>query len=430
MSSEFVPFDDTRRRAATALQGMDLPDVPIYLVRNLFGKVRISAPEKIEGNEPDREALFRLADKLSDALGRRGYPRDNGVLFVSDALLETLRDTAQLVEGFDNVFWADRLLTGSGWWTVDETRPNRAARRWTLFSVKGGVGRSTTAAVLAWHLARNGERVLVIDLDLESPGLSSAMLDESERPDFGIADWFVEDLVGQGDSMIEDMTAAPAWADDLEGEAFVIPAHGRKPGEYLAKLGRVYMDSGNDSWALRLESLLAKLEDRFDPGFVLLESRSGLHDIAASTVTDLGAGVLLFAIDTESNWTDYDILFQHWRDRGQAEKIRERLWTVSALTPPDDEIEYLRGFRQQAWRMFADCLYDDASVTGAPDDPFAFDLNDEGAPHDALTIYWNRGLAAGASLRDLPDAAVTLAYRGFLKRFDRLNRAWRGEEAQ
>ena len=86
-------------------------------------------------------------------------------------------------------------------------------------------------------------------------------------------------------------------------------------------------------------------------------------------VTDLGAGVLLFAIDTESNWTDYDILFQHWRDRGQAEKIRERLWTVSALTPPDDEIEYLRAFRQQAWRMFTDCLYDDASATGASDDP-------------------------------------------------------------
>ena len=140
------------------------------------------------------------------------------------------------------------------------------------------------------------------------------------------------------------MTAAPAWANDLEGKAFVVPAHGRKPSEYLAKLGRVYMNSGNDSWALRLESLLATLEDRFDPGFVLLESRSGLHDIAASTVTDLGAGVLLFAIDTESNWTDYDILFRHWRDRGQAEKIRERLWTVSALTPPDDEIEYLRGF--------------------------------------------------------------------------------------
>ena len=82
--------------------------------------------------------------------------------------------------------------------------------------------------------------------------------------------------------------------------------------------------------------------------------------------------------------------------------------------------------------MFADCLYDDASATGAPDDPFAFafDLDDEGAPHDALTIYWNRGLAAGASLRDLPDAAVNLAYRRFLKRFDRLNQAWREQEAR
>ena len=177
MSGEFVPFDDTRRRAVEALKGADLPDVPIYLIRNLFGKVRISVPEKAEDDEACREALRRLADKLSAALGTRGHPPDRGVLFVSDALLETLRDTAQPVEGFPKVFWEDRLLTGSDWWTVGDPHPEGHAQRWTLYSVKGGVGRSTTAAVLAWHLARKGERVLVVDLDLESPGLSSAMLD-------------------------------------------------------------------------------------------------------------------------------------------------------------------------------------------------------------------------------------------------------------
>ena len=52
----------------------------------------------------------------------------------------------------------------------------RDTNRFTLYSVKGGVGRTTTAAVLAWQLAHNGQRVLVVDLDLESPGLSSAML--------------------------------------------------------------------------------------------------------------------------------------------------------------------------------------------------------------------------------------------------------------
>ena len=421
MSGKFVSFDDTRRLATEALKGVDPPAVPIHLIRNLFGKVRISVPEKAEDDEACRAGLQCLAGKLAEALGARGYPAENGVLFVSDDLLKTLRDTAQPVEGFDNVFWEDRLLTGNDWWTVGDLPQERRARRWTLFSVKGGVGRSTTAAVLAWHLARKGERVLVADLDLESPGLSSAMLDPDSRPELGIADWFVEDLVGQGDRVIADMTAAPAWAQGFEGEAIVAPAHGRDPGEYLAKLGRVYMNGKDDPWARRLDRLLQDLETRFDPTVVLIESRSGLHDIAAAAVTDVGAGTLLFATDSESSWTDYDILFRHWRDRNLAAKIRDRLWIVSALTPPDDEHRYLERFRERAWSLFGDHLYDEVSSSAAPgEEEVFFDLHDEGAPHDPLRIYWERAFAAGAPLDRIEETAVDLAYGAFLPRFDDL----------
>ena len=420
MNGGFVPFDDMRRRAAEALKGADLPDVPIYLIRNLFGRVRMSVPEAVEENQACRAGLQRLADRLAEALGARGYPAEDGILFVSDALLETLRDTAQPVEGFHKVFWEDRLLTGNDWWTVGKSRPEENAKRWTLYSVKGGVGRSTTAAVLAWHLARKGERVLVVDLDLESPGLSSAMLDPVARPEFGIADWFVEDLVGQGDRVIEDMIAAPSWAQDFEGAVAVAPAHGREPGEYLAKLGRVYMDGKDDPWTARLERMLAGLEARFEPTAVLVESRNGLHDIAAATVTDINAEVLLFAADSESNWTDYEILFNHWRNRGLAAQIRERLSIVSALTPEPTAKLYVPRFRQRAWDLFREALYDELAPSASPSDGFSFDLDDEGAPHDPVAIYWTLGLAAGASLRDLEWKTVEQAYSAFLERFDRL----------
>ena len=130
------------------------------------------------------------------------------MLFVSPSLLASLETAAQEVR--PGVYLADRLVTGGNWWTVRDPGTDPHVRRCTLFSVKGGVGRSTTAAVLAWHLARNGERVMVVDLDLESPGLSSAMLSARERPAFGITDWFVEDLVGQGDHVIREMAATPA----------------------------------------------------------------------------------------------------------------------------------------------------------------------------------------------------------------------------
>src|SRR6266566_6536125 len=41
----------------------------------------------------------------------------------------------------------------------------------TFYSYKGGTGRSMALANVAWILASNGKRVLVVDWDLEAPGL-------------------------------------------------------------------------------------------------------------------------------------------------------------------------------------------------------------------------------------------------------------------
>ena len=428
MSSRFVPFDDIGKHVAEAAQALDpvLDKIGgLYLVRNLYGKVRIAVSDDIEGDESSRAALQRLADKLHETLGAHGVQAERGVLFVGPSLLKSVQGVAQQVG--PQVHLVDRLVTGGDWWTVSDSQRRPGAARYTLYSVKGGVGRSTTAAVLAWHLARNGKRVLVVDLDLESPGLSSAVLEPDRRPDFGVTDWFVEALVGQDEQVIERMTAAPRWAQDFDGDVRVAPAHGREPGEYLAKLGRVYMDTEEEPWTRRLNRLLLRLEDNLETDVVILESRSGLHDIAAATVTGLDAQVLLFATDSQSNWTDYGILCRHWQRHDLARRMRERLSVVSALTPELETEKYLRRFRERAWDLFRDHLYD--AVAASDDaDPFSFDLQDDGAPHDPFPIHWTRGLAAGASLYDLEGSTVSQAYAAFLDRFDALAQAGAARE--
>ena len=208
MSNVFVPFDVVGPRIIGLLETRgDIPaDVgELYLVRDLFGKVRLSVADSLP--EAAQDGLKRFAKDLHRALGVRGYPPEDAIVSVDKAFLVPLRETAQEIR--PRVYWVERLATGSNWWTVTDPGTSGNASRFALYSVKGGVGRSTTAAVLAWNLARNGERVLVVDLDLESPGLSSAMLGNRERPEFGITDWFVEDLIGQGDRVVDSMIAAP-----------------------------------------------------------------------------------------------------------------------------------------------------------------------------------------------------------------------------
>ena len=423
MSDEFVPFDSIRNEVANVLAalGASLAAVDgVYLVRDLFGRVRVSVSDAVEDDAAAQAAVRRLAERLQPVLGAHGYPADHAVLAVDSDMLEYLRDGAQEIHMDVPVFWVDRQVTGSDWATVRDSSPPAIAKRYTLYSIKGGVGRSTSAVVLAWYLAQKGERVLVVDLDLESPGLSSTMLDEQELPRFGVTDWFVEDLVGQGGRVIDQMTAFPPWLLDFDGEVHVVPAHGREPGEYLAKLGRVYLDH-EGPWTTRLGRMLAQLEERHEPSIVLLESRSGLHDIAAATVTDVDAQVLLFAMNTDSHWTDYEMLFRHWRNHGLAARIRDRLAIVSALTPyGENKDRYLQQFRERSWDLFRDYLYEAGGTSNDPDGSYSFDLFEEDAPHDPIPIHWTPGLAGDASLHYPEREIVSQAYLQFFERFDGL----------
>ena len=168
--NQFVPFDSVLQRVVSVLEApgalpTNIPD--LYLVRDLLGKVRLSIADGTALDDASQEGLKKLAIDLHRALGARAYPAEHALLFVDESILSPLKDVAREIR--HGVYWVDRLVTGSNWWTVrvPDTPPD--SNRFTLYSVKGGVGRTTTAAVLAWHLAHNGERVLVVGFWIWNP---------------------------------------------------------------------------------------------------------------------------------------------------------------------------------------------------------------------------------------------------------------------
>lgn len=368
----------------------------VIINRDLNGRVRLILSEQHQSTDTKQ-----LEADLKTALNPHGA-KSTFILYE-----ENIEDIKQLSpvftlddEEFPNVFVADRLASENQWANILQPEYNNQAKRIVFFSIKGGVGRSSALAVTAWTLAEQGKKVLVLDLDLESPGLSSNLLPEERRPTYGITDWLVEDLVDNGNQIIDDMVATSLLSHN--GEILIVPAHGREFGEYIAKLGRVWMPKtldcgGQENWSDRLERLISELEKIYHPDVILIDSRAGIDEIASTCITHLKADlILLFALAGAQTWTGYSILFDYWLKMDVVESIRNRLQIIASMIPETEGQKYVADLKDTAHNIFTQYVYDELQPDN--DGDFNFDEEDDTAPHYPWLIRWHRSFHGLASL--------------------------------
>ena len=469
------------------------PYLPLLVNRDLNGRVRIILDEKHEQDQNGEDTPLRsLAVSIHQCLTPHTTATPERIWLFEDGFedIENSAETFPLRDSAENVipgvFVIDRLASEATWSSIG-AQTGGTIPRFVFYAVKGGVGRSTAVAACATALAQAGRRVLVLDLDLESPGLSSSLLPPDRQPAFGITDWLVEDLVNNGDAVSDALSALCPLSSEIlpirvndrtvqlvespsasGGEIRVVPAHGKEPGEYLSKLGRIWMpkfvDGGRRQvWSERLEWLIRELEQEHQPDMVLIDSRAGIDEVASACITDLGASrIYMFALDSPQTWSGYRLLFQHWQHHGGAQQIRDRLQIVGALIPTwhDRGPEAINALREHAYDLFLETLYDQApapsdqvrTFTGrdkvikflddqapapseesdntsrdSPDNVFSFDLKDQYAPHNPFCIPWSQDFAAVQSLYDRLDGMdsrlVDLVYGGLITDLRSLLRA-------
>lgn len=417
-------FNDALEKA-TQLAQARIPDLKehVFLVRDLHGRIRLLLKKRRDQNSPFYPHIQALIVDITQALGTYAYPADDLVMYREELKSIQLPDdgaSAVLAEnGGHKVCLHDRLLMGAEW-SASPPAGAPSIKRFTLFSMKGGVGRSTTATILAWHLAQKGKRVLVFDLDLESPGVGATLLGP-DLPRFGIVDWFVEDALGQGTAVLGEMVRQSALATG-SGTIAVVPAFGSDTGDYLAKLGRAYLErgpNGHEPWPSRLKRLVEAIEQQETPDIVILDSRTGLHDTSAALVLAMGADTLMFAVDTPQTWSSYGFLFKHWTRHPDVASFYDKLWVVGSMVPDTDIEAYIEGLRDRAWSLFDETLYSAPNVTNRSGF-LAPVVDDEAGNHFPRSVYWQRGLMAFNPLANWTDQFVTAAYQSFLAWFDRV----------
>lgn len=410
---KLIRFHNALRRAAEALSDPIVPrDGKVRIIRDVYGRVRFAVDSPQADITQDLRQHLEATQKTLGAYGTGLEPLYRESFSFPDAVFggsDWHRTTVSLGEDEDGnskgefeVQILDRQVTGQDWLRPITDGTGQRPHRMVFFGLKGGVGRSTALCMVAWGLARQGKRVLLVDFDLESPGLSGLILPPERIAEFGVMDWLVEDAVGQGESVLSGMVSASPLADTTTGAIRVAAAMGQQETDYLAKLARAYADVPAPHGALRmgarLHHMVQALEARESPDVVLIDSRAGLHDLAATAITGLADTALLFATDGAQTWQGYRQLFMHWQSRPDVVRhVRERLAIVRALTPTRDREESVKNFQLKCYDLFSSTLYDaiPASVpaeAGEADEQEAFyhpSETSEAAPHFPILVDWD-----------------------------------------
>ena len=404
MGQKNVFFNDALKAIGNILsQNPPSEGIKPLIIRDIYGRIRLALDEEGEKLRDYEEKLAKEWGKLGQygeyqgkkILSREDFFESESIFKSPDILVYQAPDLEYEIRILD------RQITGQDWTRSisSESVPSPRRPRLVFYGLKGGVGRSTAMAILAYHLAKKGKNVLLVDFDLESPGLSSLMLPADRMAEFGIVDWFVEDAVGQKDEILPRMISISplSQADGVTGRINVATAMGMGESSYLPKLSRVYADIPRGEGIVerfheRAIRLVKDLEEREKPDVVLIDSRAGLHDLAAVSIVGLATKALLFAVDSVQTWQGYRLLFSHWQAYPAIlDKVRERLAVIDTLFPESNQEVRAKSFLDHAYDLFSSTIYDEI-VPGSDklnSDIFNFDMGDHEAPHYPLRIKWN-----------------------------------------
>src|SRR2546427_7043546 len=93
----------------------------------------------------------------------------------------------------------------------------------TFYSFKGGTGRSMALVNAAVELVKAGRRVLIVDFDLEAPGLDTFNLPRPQTPTKGIVDFVLKYLeTAQAPDVSEYLYRSPIVG--TSGQLWVMPS--------------------------------------------------------------------------------------------------------------------------------------------------------------------------------------------------------------
>lgn len=172
----------------------------------------------------------------------------------------------------------------------------------TFYSYKGGVGRTMALVNCGVELARRGRKVLLVDFDLQAPGLSSFSLLGVSSNAKGIADFVHEFLNTNNAPAVANYISHSPAIHFQSGEVVVMSAGSRagKSTKQPIEIDWNELYNHRDGFLL-LEDLKEQWRTAIEPDYVLIDCQSGHSDIGSICTRQLAELAVLFFLPNEEN---------------------------------------------------------------------------------------------------------------------------------
>jgi len=161
------------------------------------------------------------------------------------------------------------------------------------YSFKGGMGRSTTLAYLAYFYSLLGKKVAVLDCDFEAPGIASMFFDKEERKKkSGILDYFV-DLNITENLNLDDYSLK-------EDSLYLFPSGiDYNIENYMNKISKT--DFNSIDYTNKFTKLLTQINTDIKPDLIFIDLRAGINESNGLILKYLSNTNLMFFNSEEQN---------------------------------------------------------------------------------------------------------------------------------
>jgi len=287
----------------------------------------------------------------------------------------------------------------------------------TFYSFKGGVGRSTALGLVAGILATRNRRVVMVDFDLEAPGISILFRPDVENlngEQYGVLDYLHQrNLTPEENSPIIESCICQVNLP-TRGELFLVPV-----GEYnenyihrLADLDRGTLQHFYQSATNPISQLMEDIKTQLNPDVILIDARPGFNDTNAIALFDLADTAIICFSPTDQSFEGLRWVLQAVRKQRAYQGKPDLRFLLTPMPPVAPEQHQNWILRVEEWIEENYGLPDGTTVSElyyeVPYNPNITTLSSlvNNVPQNLLNAYLQVADAIDASLPDVRSSVV------------------------